>query len=556
MTTVSFAPPTASLPSVKVSSSSSSSAMARVGGFFSDLGVRTKILAIVALLGIVSIACVAFATMGLGKLRGDVDNLAGIRNNIIVPLNRIHDDAISVRQDLGFSVTSSFNTDQPQWLAKITATEAEVAADMKTLDPSLSKYAWWGALKNDWAQYVKNYNTTLIPLSKAKDVKGFDNTYDTVGTPITDKIDADLKAGNASIKTLFDSAASHSASYANSRKTELWIVLVIGLLAAMGASLLVARLIRNPLMKVKATLEAMSNRDLTIVSGVTSKDEVGQMAAALDVTQNSLRGIMASVVASADTVAASAEELSASSTQIAAAAEETSVQAGTVASASEQVSWNIQTVASGAEEMDASIREIAQNANEAAKVAGGAVTAAQATNETIAKLGVSSEEIGNVVKVITSIAEQTNLLALNATIEAARAGEMGKGFAVVANEVKDLAQETTKATEEIVMKVEAIQKDTDEAVAAIGEIAQVIGAINDFNLTIASAVEEQTATTNEMSRNVAEAAGGSGQISSNITGVASAATETTQAVAQSRTATDELARQAADLRAQVSSFVF
>ena len=195
---------------------------------------------------------------------------------------------------------------------------------------------------------------------------------------------------------------------------------------------------------------------------------------------------MASVVGSADAVAASSEELSASSAQISASAEETSAQSGVVSSAAEEVSRNVATVAAGAEEMGASIREIATNAAEASEVAAKAVTAAATTTATVAKLGESSAEIGNVVKVITSIAEQTNLLALNATIEAARAGEAGKGFAVVANEVKELAQETAKATEDIARRVLAIQGDTTAAVAAIEEISSIVAQISDRQTTIAS----------------------------------------------------------------------
>ena len=267
-----------------------------------------------------------------------------------------------------------------------------------------------------------------------------------------------------------------------------------------------------------------------------------------------IQELLRSVATSAQTVSASAGELTAVSAQMCNNADTTSTKATVVAAASEQVTRNMQTVATASDQMTACIREIAKNASSAARFAGNAVAAAEISNSRVSKLGESSVQIGKVVKVITQIAQQTNLLALNASIEAARAGDAGKGFAVVANEVKELAKESARATEEISEKIFAIQSDTREAATAIDRIGAIIGEINSFQNTIASAIEEQTATTNEISRNVAEAAKGSAEISSHISDVARAARDTRSGAGDTQTASSELAQMASALQNLVAQF--
>jgi methyl-accepting chemotaxis protein len=344
---------------------------------------------------------------------------------------------------------------------------------------------------------------------------------------------------------------------AQSRQRNLILIVSIGvILVAVLVGLVVAQAVVRPLLRVRAVLAALADGDLTGDPRVTSRDEVGQMAAALVSANVALRRTVGTIVESAATLGDAAEQLATGNRQISQRVTDSAEQTAVVAGDADSASLSITTVTEGASEMDSAITEIARRAEQAAMVANAAVDVVTGTSATVEELGRSSADIEQVLKTITSIAAQTNLLALNATIEAARAGEAGKGFAVVAGEVKDLAQQTATATEDIAHRISAIQTTSGQASTAIGRIGEVINEINGHQGAIAAAVEEQTATTSEMSRSVQEAANGTTEIATNITGVSTAAESTTQALGQTRAAVDELSRMAADLRTTVGRFTY
>ena len=318
------------------------------------------------------------------------------------------------------------------------------------------------------------------------------------------------------------------------------------------AALVISGRMARPVRAMRETLERMAAGDWTDAPTITSHDELGDMAKALQAMRVSVSEALVGVTTRADELERSSSILLGTSTAMTADAESTAAQAGNVSNAAEQVSANIATVASATTELSASIHEIASQTGEAARVASEAVRAANDVRETIGRLAVSSEEIGEVVKTITAIAEQTNLLALNATIEAASAGEAGKGFAVVANEVKTLARQTAAATEDIAKRITAIQTESKASSSSIGAIATIIEKINHATQTIASAVEEQSATTAEITRTVQDAARGGSEIATSIGTVAAAAEATTKGSRSISAAANELARVGSDLRTLVA----
>ncbi len=354
---------------------------------------------------------------------------------------------------------------------------------------------------------------------------GFGIDADMWFSAATGRINA-LKQVENHLASTLKSHASDLASIASWRVLRSVSLLLITMIVVVGiANLIIRDLLRSTSQIVEA-MSRLGQGDLTTRISITSRDELGRMADAINAALGHLNESVAQMRSRGNELAESSASLISNGRTMTSIASQNSEQAQIVASASEEINVSVQTVATGIEELGTSIREISENTSQVAKIAADAADTTTRTNMTVVRLGESGDQISNVIKVITSIAEQTNLLALNATIEAARAGESGKGFAVVANEVKELAGETAKATEEIAAQIAAIQADTEEAVQAISEILKVVEQMRDMQTSIAGAVEEQTVTTQEISRSISEAASGTAEISESIARVANSSSET------------------------------
>jgi methyl-accepting chemotaxis protein len=297
---------------------------------------------------------------------------------------------------------------------------------------------------------------------------------------------------------------------------------------------------------------ALRIRGLEKVEAETQERAASERRAAMDNLANDFERSVNGIVRSVSTAAAGMQTTAQSMT---ATASDASARAATVGAASQSASNNVGTVAAAAEELSSSVAEISRQVTRSSEIASKAVGDAERTNATVQALSTGAEKIGEVVKLIHSIAAQTNLLALNATIEAARAGESGRGFAVVASEVKALANQTAKATEEISAQVSAMQASTSDAVLSIGGISETIAQMSEITVSISAAIDQQGDATREIARNIQSVATGSSEISAHIGGVTTAAAATGSAASDVLSNARELDNQSGMLRSAVDGFL-
>jgi methyl-accepting chemotaxis protein len=399
-----------------------------------------------------------------------------------------------------------------------------------------------------------------------------------------------IMQGSTAMKAglLSDQQRLETQSDAIIRETERLLVVLAGggfLLGAVLALLLGKGISRPMISMCRAMRELAGGRFDVVLPGLGRKDELGEMAAAVEefkvqaiakaerdaaaqdahnkVSSAARRNELirfadefeAAVGAIVSNVSASAVQLESAAGTLTRTADTTQSLSNQVASASEEASQNMQSVASATEELSASVDEIGKRVRESNRIAEAAVQQAEATDGRIGKLSRAAQQIGDVVKLITAIAEQTNLLALNATIEAARAGEAGRGFAVVASEVKSLASQTARATDEISSHISGMQSATQESVAAIKEIGGTIGQISEISSSIATAVEQQGSATQEIARSVQNVAQGTQEAAANIMQVNRGATETGSASEDVLNSARSLSSESKRLRAELDRFM-
>ncbi len=365
------------------------------------------------------------------------------------------------------------------------------------------------------------------------------------------------------VKTAADEVRTASQANIEDGKimqTEMLVILIVASVFSIIVGVLVAISVTRPIRQLTDSIgDIERTSDLTRRINIHSRDEIADIASAVNSMLGTFQTIIQRLSQEADQLSLAANQSREISNQTSESVQQLRLQTDMVATASNEMAMTVQGInehteeavhqASDAENNCTTSGEIINQSSEHISQLSDQV---QLGVESIEQVAQNSQAIGSVLDVIRGIAEQTNLLALNAAIEAARAGEQGRGFAVVADEVRSLAQKTGDSTNEIQTMIENLHKgvtgavnqmqssqkqveETQQAALKANETIQstvmAVSAINETNQQIAHSTDEQTLAAQSIDQSIVTISQLSDQVASAAEVSANSSAELTQVVA-------------------------
>lgn len=541
------------------------------------MGIQVTVLMI-----FIALAAGVVGAVGISGMNQMHATTSGAYQNDIVPMNILSDlryHSLNYRSNVLLLVSSRTPEEQQKFQTKVQEEKDKIDQLMNSyavISRSPEEDQNWRDFKSNWSMYLGSAEFTMNTAKSGQKEAAIANMMGNAAVinqkanDILDKmVQAKLEQANThntkDTEVIFQKASRISLVLSIA---DVLVSIMIGLFLSRALT----RMMRNLVDNANEIANGVIERKKKSPWRAWNREGVELQNAFRDMTIF-LRQTIQNVIAMADDLARTSQEMHMGAEQSARAAEQVASAASEIAIDTED---QVREMTENQERMTRVLEEMshagaqAENVNEASQRSAGLAKEGnqslqlvveqmndiehqvQNLSQVIRNVDEKSEEISKTVQIIDNIAQQTNLLALNAAIEAARAGEQGRGFAVVAEEVRKLAEQVQLSLADITQRVKEMQK---ASTAAHREMSASVESVNQGSTqlretstrfgVILSSVEKSTELAQKIANSVRQVQDEGEQMQTAIAGVVdkahltSATTQTTAAAAEEQNASVE-----------------
>lgn len=233
----------------------------------------------------------------------------------------------------------------------------------------------------------------------------------------------------------------------------------------------VANSITRPLINGVSFAQAVASGDLTRVLEVTSKDEIGDLANALNLMVANLKDMIGRIRETSGQVATVAGEISANSVQVTRAAQRQSSACDETSTTMVQMTTSIQAVANSAD-------SLAFNADQ--------------VSSSIQELGASSEQVAKSADAMASSVTETSATIEQMTVSIEKVAKSSEDLASSVTETSSTIEQMTVSIDQVANNSQELQKIVVDSAAIIEQMAASINQVA-INVDAADAVAKSAA---------------------------------------------------------------